>query len=358
MATGPGYPGSGNVYIPNWEASGRLAVGYSRNPKKFPLMNYLQLVESPRNTGYWLKFTTQEAARVVTTNDYRWGRGATRPVHPDGLESFNFISFSTQRFDYGFNLDDDTVDQAEWDVALQHSEIHAQKLMTARTIRALTQLTTAGNWQTTADPDMSSNHTATASSLAGGQIDQGSSTSPYLKKVLDKIAVQINLDTLGVVTPDMLQVVSNPNVARLVAESQEIHDYLKGSPAALDEIRNATSPNAMYGPGLPSSVYGYKWNVENCVKVTSRKGDTLTKAFAYPDQAINVVARVGQLEGVYGLPSFSTLTGFWYRDEMTIERFPDPKNRLMEYHLTEDMTEVLTSPLSGYYVTSATSVAS
>ena len=321
-------------------------------------MNYAQLVESPRNTGYYLKLTAQEAARVVTVNDYFWGRGATRPIHPDGLESFNFLPFATQRFDYGFNMDDDTVDQAEWDVAEQHSEIHAQKLMTARTIRALGQLTTVANFQTTNDPDMSTNHTATATALSGGQIDLGSSTTPYLKKSLDKIAVLINLDTIGVVETNQIQIVSNPNVARLVAESAEIHDYLKGSPAALDEIRMATSPNARYGPGLPSSVYGYKWNVENAVKVTSRKGDTLAKSFAYPDQTLSVVSRVGELEGVFGLPSFSTLTLFWYRDEITIERFADPKNRLMSYHLTEDMVEIVTAPLSGYLLTTATSVAS
>ncbi len=77
-----------------------------------------------------------------------------------------------------------------------------------------------------------------------------------------------------------------------------------------------------------------------------------------PDQQMLVVARPGTLEGVYGAPDFSTATIFWYEDEMTLETFDDPKNRLTEGHLVENTAEILTSPLSGFLVTSSTSVAS
>lgn len=364
--TGPGYPSSTNVWIPNWESSGKLIAQYSRNAKKFPIMEYAQLVQSPKMLGYFLKLGTTEQARVVSQNDYIWNPGAERPQHNDGLEYFNHVPFTTKRYDYGFNLDDDTEDQAEWDIVEQHSQIHAAKAMTARTIRGLTVLTTAANWQTTADPDLTADHTATATALAGGQLNLGTSLLPYIKIALDKIAVQIMLDTVSVVTPDMLQVVINPNQARLWAESAEIHDYIKGSPAAIDEIRNASSPNAKYGPGLPSSIYGYKIIVDNTVKVTTRKtmsaisvpGGNQTKSFAFPDQTMVVVARVGELEGKYGGPAWSTLTYFWYRDEMTLESFQDPKNRRMEYHVVDANVPVLTSPLAGYLLTATTSVAS
>src|SRR5438876_78720 len=81
---------------------------------------------------------------------------------------------------------------------------------------------------------------------------------PYLKIFLDKAAALILTDTLSCVEPNQLQVVINHNQARLWAESSELHEYIKGSPAALDEIRSGTSPNARYGPGLPSSIYGYQ----------------------------------------------------------------------------------------------------
>lgn len=358
MATGPGFPSGTNTFIPSFEASGRLTVGFTRNPDKFKLPRYVQYVESPHNVGYYMKLSPQEAARVVTTQEYAWPDGNVRPMHQDGLEQFNFIEFRTNRYDYGFTIGQMAAEQASWPIVEQHAGIHMQKLLTSRTVRMLTTATTASNWQTTADPDIASDHTATASTLVSGFLDQGTSTAPYIKKALDKIAVQINQDTLGVVEPSQLMVIMNPNQARLWAESSEIHEYIKSSPSALDEILTGTSPNAQYGPGLPRKVYGYEIIVENTVKVTSRKGATLAKAWAFPDQTVLVVARPGDLEGVYGMPSFSTLALFWYKDDATLERFDDPKNRLVEGHVVENTAEAVVAPASGYLLTSSTSVAS
>lgn len=359
MATGPGFPGALNGYIPNWAASGRLAVAFSRNVKTFPWLKAIQMVESPKNQGYYLKLTAQEAARVVQHQDYAWGWGQERPQHPEGLESFNFLPFIAQRQDYGFNLDDDTERQSEWDVAEEHAKIHAAKAMTDRSIKIIEVATNTANWQTSADPDLSSNHTASATAFVGGQLDLGTSTSPYIKKFIDKASVLIQLDTLGTVAADQMHMIMNPNTARLLAESAEIHDYLKGSPDAMHEIRTGSTPNARYGPGLPSTIYGMDIVVDNTVRVTSRKGAaTLTKAFAFPDQTIAIFSRPGELEGVYGTPSWSTLTWFWYRDEMTLERFKDAENRRTKFHVVDTGVPVLTSPLAGYLLTSATSVAS
>lgn len=355
MPTGPGYASGTNTWVPSFDASGRLISGYSRNPDKFQVMKYAQLVKSPKGVGFYLKLSPQEAARVVNGVDYTWPDGSIRPMHTDGLELFNFKEFRTERFDYGFTIGQKAADQADWPIVEQHSQIHAAKCMTNRTMRALAVLTTSTNWTVAGgtDPDLSADHTATATALAGGTFGNGTSVDPFFKIALDKVAVQINLDTIGVVEPAQLMVIMNPVTARTIAESAELHDYIKGSPAALDEIRSATSPNARYGPGLPSQVYGYDIIVENCVRVTSRKGGTLAKSFALADGVVIVVSRSGGLEGVYGAPSFSTLTMFYYQDEMSLERFDDPKNRLVEGHVVEDMAEVLTSPLSGYLITAA-----
>lgn len=357
MATGPGFPSGTNTFIPNFEASGRLIVNYSRNPKKFHLPKYAQYVQSPKSVGYFLKLSPQEAARVVTTQDFIWPDGNVRPMNADGLEQFNFVEFRTQRFNYGFTIGEKAAEQADWPVVEQHSQIHAAKCMTARTIRAANVLTTAANWTVAGgtDPDLSADHTSTATTLVGGFIDQGTPTAPLLKKALDKIAILVNLDTLGVVEANQLICIINPHTAHLLSESAEIHQYIANSPSAEREVKEGIGPNARYG--LPSHIYGYEFIVENCVQVTSRKGATLSKSFAFPDQTLTVVSRVGDLEGAYGSPTFSTLTLFYYKDEMTLERFDEPKNRLVEGHVVEDFIEVLTSPLSGYLVTSATSVA-
>lgn len=369
---GPGYPSSTNVFIPNWEASGRLTTGFSRNTAKFHLPKYIRYTQTNQTVGLFLKLSFQEAARVVTPQEYEWPDGQVRPFPTNGLEQFLFQEFRTHRYDYGFNVGWMTRDQAVWPIIEQHAQIHAAKLMTDRTYRFLNILTTSSNWTiagtrpdtgtaTTLDADLTVDHTNTASGLSGGFMDQGTSTAPYIKIVLDKVAALINKETLGVVEQDALSVIINPNQARLWAESSEIHEYIKGSYWAQEEILQGLQPNNRYG--LPSSVYGYPTLVENAVRVTSRKVANSnyaapTKSLIMPDQNVLIMARPGALEGVFGAPDFATAVLFWYMDEMTLETFDDPKNRLVEGHVVENAAEILTTPASGYFVTSSTSVAS
>src|SRR5262249_44042249 len=156
-----------------------------------------------------------------------------------------------ERYDYGFQLGTKTAKYASWPIVEQHAQIKAAQCMTARTIRMWNILTTAANWQTTADPDIAVNHTsATATALgAGGSLYAGTSTNTRIKIALDLMAVAITKDTNGIVgdDPDVFNVVINPTTARQLAESAEVHDYLKGSPDALAEIKEAQGPGAKYG---------------------------------------------------------------------------------------------------------------
>jgi hypothetical protein len=347
MATGPGFPSGTNTYVPSFDSSGRLTIGFSRNPKRFALPRYVQYVTTPKDIGYYLNLTAEEAARVAAVEDFIWPDGADAPNGADGTESFNYQKFSTQRYAYPFVLGRKAVQQADWGIVEQHSQIHAAKLMTARTIRLLTVATTTGNWATS--------HTATATALSGGQWDLGTSTAPYIKKSLDKMLIQIVQDTLGVVQQQDLILVINPNMARLMAEAPEIHDYMKGSYAVKEELTEGLGPNNRFG--LPSQIYGYNIVVDDTVKVTTRKGITTSRSFAMPDQTALLVSRVGGIEGTFGAPSFSTLTMFMF-EEMTLESFDDQKNRRVEARVVEDAAEVLTAGASGFLLTTCTSVAS
>lgn len=359
MATGPGFASPGAVFIPNWAASGRLAVAYSRNVKTFPWLKAIQMVETPKHIGYYLKLSDQEAARAIQDADFAWGWGQPRPSHTGEGEQFNFVQFTCDRKDYGFNLDDDTEREAEWDIAEEFAKIKAAQAMTHRSKKIIQVATTVANWQQAADPDLSANHTSTANSLVGGYLDQATTANPLIKKFIDRAVVQIDLDSLGTVRPEQLHMILNPHAAYLLAESAEIHDYIKGSPDAMHEIRTGSSPNARYGPGLPSTLYGMDIIVDNTGLVTSRKAAPTTaptRAYAFPDATILICSRPGELEGVYGTPSWSTLTWFWYRDEMTLERFQDAQSRMMAYHVVDCGIAVLTSAISGYLLTAATSV--
>jgi hypothetical protein len=357
MPTGPGFPGASNVFIPstNKDVDGRLIVGFSRNADRFTFPQYAQYVKVSEPVFYYLKITNQEAARVVNTHDFMWPDGVNRPQRNRDTESFNFIPSRTERYDYGFTIGEKTVKYASWPIKEQHSQIKAAQCMTNRTVRGLSVLTTTASWGTAADPDLAVNHTsATASGLLGDTTSadylySGTSTDPRILKALNAMAVAITKDTLAVVQgqPDEMMILVNPETARNMAESAEIHDYLKGSPDAKGEILNNLTPNAKYG--LPGSLYGYKVIVEAAVRVTGRVGAPLARGFCLADHALIMVSRVGGLEGVYGAPSFSTFTMF-YIEEMSVETFDDPKNRLVEGHVVEDCVEVLTCPASGWYI--------
>ncbi len=204
--------------------------------------------------------------------------------------------------------------------------------------------------------NLSADHTAAASSLpnVGGYLDQGTSTTPFLKLALGYIADLVNQDTLGVVDsdPEKFFMVINPRTARLLAASPELHEYIKGSYWAEEEIKKGAHPNGKYG--LPSSVYGFSVIVENAVRVTSHKGASRASSYAMPNQTILLASRPGDLEGVYGAPSFSTLTMFWFNDEMTVETKHDQWDRLTYGRVVEDTFESVTCPASGFLITSAT----
>jgi len=361
MATGPGLPGPFNVYIPNHGASGNLVVGYSRNAAMFNLPKWCQYVDAAQPTGYYMQLYSQQQVRLVTQQEYSWPDGQYRPVHTDGMEFFNFLPFACNRYDYGFTIGRVTRETASWPLIEQHLAIHATKCMTARTNRMIAKLTTVANWQLAINGDLGVDHTGTASAFAGGYLDQGTTAAPYIRNFLTRTAVLIDKETAGTVKVQSdLMFILNPNQASLWGASQEIHDYIKQSPAAREEIINGLdNPNAKFG--LPSQLYGYKILVENATIITTRQtaGSTgnPTRSYVMPDQQVLAVSRVGGIQGVEGGPSYTTATMFWFDDEMTVELFDDSKNRLIEGHVTEFTGEVLTSPLSGYLLTASTSTA-
>lgn len=354
MATGPGYPQGHNTFIPA-DISGRIRVGFSRDPKKFAIPRYVQYVETPNNSFYWLKLTTQEAARVISVNDFEWPDGQPDRATDTGDESFNFVPQITQRRSYKFRVGQMAADQAVWPITEVQAGIKAAQCMTARTMRWTSTFENTANWASSADTaNLSTNHYSDATTLVGAKLDTGSSTNPLIRKAFSVIARVINQDTMGVINyePGSFNIVMNPNTAISLANSQEIHDYIKGSYWAREELDTGSSPNAFWG--LPSTLYGYPIIVENTIKTTNLKNLAKTASLAMSDGVILFASRVGGLDGVYGAPSFSTLTMFWYKEEMTVEMRADSWDRLYYGRVVENTYEVVTCPASGYLLTGCT----
>lgn len=343
-------PGQMNTFIPNHEESGRLTVDFSRNPSKFALNKYTQVVPIEKPEGYYLKMTLEERGRVPsdTLLEYAWADGQDAPTGVDGKESFEYIAFRALRYAYPFQLGHLSVQNATWDILSQHADIHAQKAMTARTVAALKVLTTTANYGT---------HTATATAIAGGTWDAATTANPYIRKCIDYAVDLILTDTLAVVGPEDLNLVINPTMAKEMAQSQEIADYVKGSPFALAYLKGDLEGNSPVNRrfGLPETYAGVNLVVEDAVKVTSRKGATLAKSYALAAATPFITARPGGLVGMYGGPSYSSCTGFVVKgDEMAVETMQDTNNRRVTGRVVDHFVYAMTAGITGFAFTGTT----
>ncbi len=328
-----GYPGSNSVFVPSYEASGKLMVDYSRNVKDFPVNQYTSIIKVERNAGYYLRHTPDEAARALGTSgdEFIWADGSAGRWNTVNKE-FEFVPYATRRYAYDFTLGDLTTKQAAWEIVSNYAATSAALAMTQRTRKVLAALTDTGVMPT-----------ATATAQGGGKWDVGTTSNPYIKLGLMKTLQAINKATNGVVKTTDLALIINPYVAAKMAASAEISDYLKSSPFSMDVVRNNLS---LWG--LPDYLYGIKVVIEDCVAVTSKRGLARVDQYALDSTSAIIAARPGALETTQG--TFSTCATFMY-EEMTVESYRDELNRRTVGRVVEDFSANIVSPISGFYLT-------
>jgi len=337
------FPAENTGYVPNHEATGKLVVDYSRNVNSFSLNRYAQIVPVTKSVGYYLKMTVEEAGRILNSDlaDFVWADGAPAPVGHDGTEKFEFLDYRTERVLFEATLGWKTHKQASWDMIAQHLRIKSQQAMTARTQKAVTQLLTTGNYDAT--------HRSAVSSISGNTGTWSASTTARqdIKRSIHHAQELIMRDTLAAVDPSDFRLVINPDDAKSLSVSQEIVDYIKGSPEALAQVRGELpGKNVIFG--LPDRLYGVELEVERTYKVTTRKGaSSTTKAPVLTQGNAILLSRPGQLEGVADSPSFSTLSLFMY-EEMTVEQRDDADNRRTQCRVVEDYDVVMTAPATAF----------
>ncbi|HOV77075.1 MAG TPA: hypothetical protein PLS24_03545, partial [Sedimentisphaerales bacterium] len=237
------HPGPTSVFVHSHEASGKLVVEFARNPKDFPLNNYVQIQTSQKPAGYYLVMTSEQAARVINTDlrEFMWAPGNEAPDGNWNLESFEFQPFECKRYAYPFRMDMETARNASWDIVAQHARYAAQQAMTVRTQLAANVLLDSSNY--------AANHVINATSAHGAwSTSPTSGTGAFaILNTLTAAAEVILDDTLGMVTKDDLVLVMGSGLARLIAKAPEITEMLKYQ-AGFDFIRGASErTNVSYG---------------------------------------------------------------------------------------------------------------
>src|SRR5574340_1100167 len=102
------YPSAYNTFIPDHDASNKLVIDFARNPSKFAVNRYCQVVPVKKVVGYYLQMTIEECARILNTDlsNFAWPDDGEAPEGNEGTESHEFKPFKTKRYAYAFRLGD------------------------------------------------------------------------------------------------------------------------------------------------------------------------------------------------------------------------------------------------------------
>lgn len=324
-----------NTFVPTFsEATGLIQTEFTRNVKSFALNRYTKLVPVTTTSGYFLRINSDEAVRVVNENDFRWAYGEDRPTGVNN--DFEFANFTTKRYEKGFHIPYETAKVAAWDIVAQHARSRAAQLMTLRTQRALTVLTTAGNWTS------GTNYFATGTLLGSG----AAYTSGNIQKLFQTATEKLMVNTGGAIQMQDIVCVMSPKTAFKMSQSAELKDLIKYTQGV--DLMKGEANFSRYGiaPGL----FGIgDVVIEDAVKVTNQKGATRSAQYILGTDAVLFVSRPQGLTGVEGGSNFATITNFVYED-MTVETFDDPVNRRTRGSIVDNGTFELTAPLAGLYI--------
>lgn len=345
-----GFPSAYDGYVPSPEASGGLVVGYSRNQADFPVNGYIQIVPVTQMFGLYWNYTSRNAARIISPTDteHIWPDGEACPPGLNNLESFSTQQFLCVRRAYTFTIGSLAVEQMSFDMLMTNSQDMAQQAMTARTMLVQANLA-AANWGTTNSAAVNGGILTAGQNWGNGGITPNFAPNILLSLQWGIRAIQ--QQTIGAVRENKLALVVNPYTAQAMAASNEIRDYLKQSQFALAQVMgDAPNQNGVWG--LPTHIYGVKIIVEDAIRVSSRKGAT-TDALGYvmPNGVAYLIARPGELVGLAGSRSFSTIQMFVYKDEMTVETIFDTVNRRYVGRVITNYVPVVATTLSGFQFT-------
>lgn len=335
-------PFNGNTFVPHYEAGKSLMIDYSRNPKKFAVNEYCQLVPNSPVVGLWLKLGIETAARVSASgNEFHWADGDEAPGGADGLEEFDFHEYRTKRFAPHFRIGNIAVEGAQWDVVALHSARKAQLEMTMRTNMVITEATNTSNY--------AASNVIDVTALPGNTGTWGLSTTARsdIRRSIEEARDLILDGTLGAVDEEEILLVIGKKGAKQLALSQEIIDYIKQSPFALAQVKGelqGANPNVNFG--LPSHIFGAKLIIEKTVRVTSKRGATRATTDVLPAATPFICSRVGGLEGHYGAPSFSTHSLFLHTD-MEVKVKQDVDNERVVGRVVSNRVAKTTAPATG-----------
>ena len=343
MATS--FPTYSNSFVPAYDQSAKLVVGYSRNWKEFPVNRLCTISPVDKPTGYYLRLKPEALGRNINSPySYAWPDGQPCPIQVENAQDFDFVQYYTQRYAKTFPVGYNTEANAVWDIVKSQSDVLANQMMTMRAMQFYSVLGTSGNY--------TSSNTDTATNLGGGFWSAGTSTNRYIQKTLMAASRAIIKNTMNGVKLQDLVLVIGPTIADAMARSAEIADYVAQSPDASKflEFDVWNQQNRLWG--LPSSLYGIQLCVDETVEEVAKIGGTSSKSFVQGDANAFLITKQGALSGQAGGSAFSSIHMFTKSDEeMALDVIDDPLNKRRVIRLVDTWQFKLVAQESAYLIT-------
>lgn len=343
-----------STFVP--QATGQM-IAAIKNPSDYPVNKYIQLVDAKKSVFTWYKLHFDDLGQRGFTSDPDnegiWVDGFDAPENNQNLQRHTMVEAQCIRRAWDFKIGWENIAQADFKTLQSHTLMVQNQAMTNITRRAVDLLTTASNWTTANYAD------ATTLSAGAGFWDQASSDPASPNYLAIKKTIDTAVETIRLVTNDAfkldeksLRLVLNPRAAKRISQTDEIHNYLKGSPDAR-EVLQSTLGNF----GLPKTLYGVEIVVESTPKVIGHpKADgssaavgSTGRSYAWPENSAVLMSRMGGLDGQMG-PNFSTCQRYYKDKEIAVEVKDFEWDRLTKGRAVINDVMKLTCPESGFLI--------
>lgn len=353
--------GAYNGMLP--EATGMI-VAFMTDPANMPYLQYTQLVPAPEVVFEYWKMDPDDATRLPDLNTYAWGYDDPRPSGEGFKPRGEMVPARIQRWDFPYTVGNTTIrtwgkglgvdPRAYLDsLRMGHAHLH-------RAVRIVNALANASWGANTSTPTTLLGQTAYFDQSSGTELDPTTGAPnpnfQVIKRTFQKIKRFIHLSTNSALKGDELCAVIPPVVANAIATAGEIVEFVKQSVHASQLM----SPNIVNW-NLPEYYGGFKLVVEDtprCFIKMKADGTTVAdvsvaaqKDYILDDDNVYFCSRPGQLKGIAGAKSYSTVQLWHYGGEARVEAFTEPKHDLVEGHVVLEDKVLTPALLSGFALT-------
>ena len=338
-----------------------MAIAFVRDEKKFPFLNYMQLVPAPEINFMYFKLDPDEPARLKALNEYVWGYDDYRPTGRAFTVRGDWTSSTTIRWDFPFQIGESTL--RIWrkngiDPKMIYDKILVHKANLHRAQRCVDVVTGATYEQSTNLNTLLGGAGLAWDKSSGEEFDGGGTPNPnfqIIKKAFLKVNRRLHLATNGVADMDEMVCVISVDVAEKLAVAGEIVNLLKQSQYA-KELESVQYKKW----GLPETLYGVKLVVEDTPRVfINQKTDgtvadvtvAAERDYILTGDSVYFGTRQGGLDGGIGMRNFSTWQLYHFGGESRVEAFSEPKHELIEGHVVMEDRPLAVATVSGFKLT-------